>query len=168
MQMDEIFGVKGAVFFGMLTSVNGIVVITCTPIFTQLTLKWQDLDRIVLGIFIQIIGLSTYFFYDDQLVMYIFSMVILTVGEVIHTLGMNPYISKRIPSSHRGRITAIANMCMQTASSMGNTLVGKIIVLYTYKAVWIMVFVVGMILMALFMLYRKLDRKRFSRLYEKN
>lgn len=168
MQMDEIFGMQGAVFFGMLTSVNGIVVITTTPIFTQLTLKWHDLDRITVGVFIQVIGLSTYFFYNDELVFYIISMVILTIGEVIHTLGMNPYISKRIPSSHRGRITAIANMCMQVASSAGNTLVGKIIVLYTFKGVWVTVFIAGMMLTALFLIYRQLDRRRFSRLYEKN
>ena len=168
MQMDEIFGMQGAVFFGMLTSVNGIVVITTTPIFTQLTLKWHDLDRIMVGVFIQVIGLSTYFFYNDELVFYIISMVILTIGEVIHTLGMNPYISKRIPSSHRGRITAIANMCMQVASSAGNTLVGKIILLYTFKGVWVTVFIAGMILTVLFLIYRQLDRRRFSRLYEKN
>lgn len=168
MQMDEIFGMQGAVFFGMLTSVNGIVVITCTPIFTHLTLKWNDLDRIIVGVFIQIIGLSTYFFYDDQFAFYVVSMVILTVGEVIHTLGMNPYLSKRIPSSHRGRITALGNMCMQVASSAGNTVVGKIIVLYTFKGVWITVFGAGMILMVLFLIHRKLDRRRFARLYEKN
>jgi MFS family permease len=168
MQMDEIFGMQGAVFFGMLTSVNGIVVITTTPIFTQLTLKWHDLDRIIVGIFIQVIGLSTYFFYNDELIFYIISMVVLTIGEVIHTLGMNPYISKRIPSSHRGRITAIANMCMQVTSSVGNTMVGKIIVLYTFKGVWVTVFIAGMILTALLLIYRQLDRRRFSRLYEKN
>jgi predicted PurR-regulated permease PerM len=95
-------------------------------------------------------------------------MVVLTIGEVIHTLGMNPYISKRIPSSHRGRITAIANMCMQVTSSVGNTMVGKIIVLYTFKGVWVTVFIAGMILTALLLIYRQLDRRRFSRLYEKN
>ena len=72
MQMDEIFKNRSATLFGILTSVNGIVVITCTPIFTQLTLKWNDLDRIRLGVFIQIIGLSSFFFYHDEFALYVF------------------------------------------------------------------------------------------------
>ena len=46
-QMDEIFLDQGAVFFGMLTSINGAVVICFTPILTQLTLRWNDLKRII-------------------------------------------------------------------------------------------------------------------------
>lgn len=165
-QMDEMFFEQGAVFFGMLTSVNGLVVITCTPVFTQLTLKWSDLDRIILGVLIQIAALCSYYFYTDGLPFYIVSMVIFTLGEVLNTLGANPYLSKRLPASHRGRYVAVHNIFTSTFSSMGNTIVGKIIVLYTFREAWILVFFVGSLLMLVFAMFRKMDRIRFRLLYQ--
>lgn len=167
-QMDEIFLDQGAVFFGMLTSVNGLVVISCTPILTQLTLRWSDLDRIILGVFMQIVALCSYYFYTDGIGFYIVSMIVFTVGEVLNTLGMHPYISKRVPASHRGRFVSIHNICTTTFSSLGNTLVGKIIVMYTFRAGWILVFVVGSVLMGIFAVYREMDKKRFELLYKKD
>ena len=167
-QMDEIFLDQGAVFFGMLTSVNGLVVISGTPLFTQLTLKWSDLDRIILGIALQIAALCSYYFYTDRIEFYIVSMVVFTIGEVLNTLGMNPYISKRVPSSHRGRFTSVHNICTSAFSSFGNTLVGKIIVMYTFREGWIFVFIVGSLLLVAFSLYRGMDKKRFELLYHNN
>lgn len=165
-QMDEVFLNQGAVFFGMLTSINGAVVICCTPILTQITLKWSDLERISLGMLLQVVGLCSYFFYQDKLPPYVISMVVFTLGEILNTLGNSPYISKRIPSSHRGRFTSINNIFTHGSSYIGNAFVGKIVVLYTFKEGWIVVFAVGMVLMLFLAVYRGLDRKRFALLYE--
>lgn len=166
-QMDELFHERGAMFFGMLTSVNGIVVITCTPILTKLTLKWPDLDRCICGVLLEVLALTSYVFYNEIVGCYFVSMVVFTIGEILNTLGMSPYISKRIPASHRGRYTSIHNICTMTFSSLGNTVVGKIVVLYTFRQGWYLVFAAGMALMGLMAVYRRLDRKRFQLLYEK-
>ena len=166
-QMDEIFRNQGAVYFGMLTSINGVVVITCTPILTKLTLKWHDLERTILGIFLEIIGICSYYFYHDELIFYMISMVVFTLGEVMHTLGNSPYISKRIPDSHRGRFTSINNIVSHVSSSAGNAVVGKLILVYTFRESWILVFAVGSVLMGMLLIYRKADRKYFRLLYQK-
>lgn len=165
-QMDEIFLDKGAVFFGMLTSINGAVVIVFTPILTQLTLKWNDLQRISLGVLLEIMSLCSFFFYQNQLAPYIVSMMVFTLGEILDTLGNKPYISKRIPSSHRGRFIAINNILTSTTSSLGNTVIGKIVVLYSFRQGWIAVGVLGAGILILLAIYRGLDRKRFALLYE--
>ena len=165
-QMEEIFLDKGAVFFGMLTSVNGAVVIFFTPILTQLTLKWNDLQRISLGATLEIISLCSFFFYQNTLSPYIVSMIVFTLGEILETLGNKPYISKRIPSSHRGRYIAINNILTTTTSSVGNTVIGKIVVLYSFRQGWIAVGVIGSGLLMLLVVYRRLDRKRFELLYK--
>lgn len=164
-QMDEIFLDQGAVFFGMLTSINGAVVICFTPILTQLTLRWNDLKRIIAGVLLEIVGLCSYFFYQDGLVLYIISMVVFTLGEILNTLGSSPYISKRIPSSHRGRFTSINSIFTTMSSTLGNTIVGKIVVLYTFKEGWYVVAVFGSILMILLTIYQRMDKKRFQLLY---
>lgn len=165
-QMDEIFLEQGAVFFGMLTSINGAVVICFTPVLTQLTLHWGDLRRIIAGVFLEVIGLCSFFFYRDGLVLYIISMIIFTLGEILHTLGSSPYISKRIPSSHRGRFTSINNIFTTMSSSFGNTIVGKIVVLYSFKEGWYVVAVIGTVLMIILSVYQRLDKKRFQLLYK--
>lgn len=165
-QMDEVFFAQGAVFFGMLTSINGFVVICCTPLLTQLTLKWADLDRIRLGTLLEILGICSYFFYQKHLVLYILSMVVFTLGEILNTLGSSPYLSKRIPATHRGRFVSVSNIFTTLSSSLGSAVVGKIVVLYTFREGWIFVAAIGLVLMVLLQLYRGMDIRRFRLLYQ--
>lgn len=165
-QMDEVFFTQGAVFFGMLTSINGFVVICCTPLLTQLTLKWADLDRIRLGTLLEILGICSYFFYQKHLVLYILSMVVFTLGEILNTLGSSPYISKRIPATHRGRFVSVSNIFTTLSSSLGSAVVGKIVVFYTFREGWIFVAAIGLMLMVLLQLYRGMDIRRFRLLYQ--
>lgn len=167
-QMDEVFFTQGAVFFGMLTSINGFVVICCTPLLTQLTLKWADLDRIRLGTLLEILGICSYFFYQKHLVLYILSMVVFTLGEILNTLGSSPYISKRIPATHRGRFVSVSNIFTTLSSSLGSAVVGKIVVFYTFREGWIFVAAIGLVLMVLLQLYRGMDIRRFRLLYEED
>ena len=166
-QMDEMFSLKGAMYFGILTSINGAVVICFTPIITQLSLKWDDLKRIKCGVLLQVIGICSCAFYKQQLPLYIITMFVFTIGEIFSTLGTSPYISKRMPASHRARFTSINNIANSTAASAGNTIVGKIVILYSLRAGWIFVFGLGVALMVMFSIYRQADKKRFENLYKK-
>ena len=165
-QMDEVFLTQGAMYFGMLTSINGFVVICCTPLLTQLTLKWADLDRIRLGTLLEIIGICSYFFYRNSLPLYILSMIVFTLGEILNTLGSSPYISKRIPATHRGRFVSISNIFTTLSSSLGSAVVGRIVVFYSFREGWIFVAAIGAVLMTLLWFYRSMDAKRFCLLYE--
>ena len=167
-QMDEVFLSQGAMFFGMLTSINGFVVILCTPLLTQLTLKWPDLDRIRLGTVLEILGICSYFFYRSNLSAYILSMVVFTLGEILVTLGNSPYISKRIPATHRGRFISVSGIFTSLSSSLGSAVVGSIVVAYSFREGWIFVAAIGAILMVLLQVYRRMDAKRFCLLYNQS
>lgn len=166
-QMDEMFLDQGALLFGTLTSINGGVVILFTPILTQLTIRWNDLERIFLGIVMQIFGICSCVFFRDGFVCYVVAMFIFTLGEILHTLGHSPYVSKRIPASHRGRFVSIDNICASMVSSLGNTVVGKVLVMYSFKEAWWLVFAVGMVLVGVLVGYCRMDRKRFELLYHR-
>ncbi len=165
-QMDEMFLENGAKFFGIMTSVNGAVVIIFTPLLTQLTLKWNDLKRVRWGIIIQSLTICMNYFYHDELFFYITTMVAFTIGEVLHTLGNSPYMSKRIPSSHRGRFVSINNLFVNFSSKLGNMVVGKIIVMYTFREGWILVAAIAAVLIMGLGFLSKQDKKRFGLLYE--
>ena len=165
-QMDEVFSENGAKFFGFLTSINGFVVICCTPLLTQLTLKWTDLDRIRLGSVLELIGLCSYFFYRNSLPLYIISMVVFTLGEILSTLGSSPFLSKRIPATHRGRFVAISGIFTMLSASMGSAAVGRLVVFSSFRMGWIAVAAVGAVLILLQLIYTRLDKKQFCLLYE--
>ena len=93
-------------------------------------------------------------------------MVVFTIGEILNTLGSSPYISKRIPATHRGRFISVSGIFTTLSSSLGSAVVGKIVVLYTFREGWIFVAVVGLVLMVMLQLYRSMDIKRFRLLYE--
>ena len=93
-------------------------------------------------------------------------MIVFTIGEVLHTLGNSPYISKRIPSSHRGRFVSINNLSINFSSKLGNMMVGKIIVMYTFREGWILVLVVSLLLIMAMGTFSKRDKQRFALLYE--
>ena len=85
----------------------------------------------------------------------------------MHTLGNSPYISKRIPDSHRGRYNSVNNIIINMSSSVGNAVVGNVIILYTFRESWILVFGVGIILMGMLFVYQRFDQKYFHLLYDK-
>ena len=95
------------------------------------------------------------------------SMVVFTLGEILNTLGSSPYISKRMPASHRGRFTAINNIVSNVSASAANKIIGKVIVMYTFREAWILVFGIGLVLQIMLLFYRKSDKKRFELLYSK-
>lgn len=164
--MDEIFQAKSAFYFGMLTSVNAFVVIIGTPLLTSLCKGIRDLYRLQLGHALQILGLSLYIFIRSSFMLCIFSMIIFTIGEILVTLSNTPYLTKRIPSSHRGRILSISSNVTYVAGGMANIFVGKLADVMALQKVWIVIFLLGCILMIIYVFYHRLDHKTYAKLYE--
>lgn len=165
-QIDEMFKENGAMLFGILTSINGTVVILGTPILTQVTLLWSDFRRIRLGVLLEILGICSNYFFREEIILYALAMVIFTVGEILKTLGDSPYISKRIPASHRGRYATLNRIFTSSVSSVGNIIIGKWILLFGFRNAWGVIFVVGILLVGLQTFYQKMDKERFALLYE--
>ena len=106
LNLEQIYGAQGAVLFGTLTSVNAFVVIIGTPILTRLMVRVRDVERLLIGEILVVIGFSAYIFVQNVLVVWFISMIIFTLGEICETLGRQPYLTRRIPSSHRGRFSS--------------------------------------------------------------
>lgn len=168
LNLESIFSTKGAFYFGILTSVNATVVIVFTPIFTKLFSKWKDLDLMMLGCIFQISSLSTYIFNRHQFWICVVAMIIFTFGEIVNTLANIPYLTKRIPSSHRGRILSISNNIIFVLGSMANYGIGKLVEILNLQIVWIIIVGIGVVELGLFVIYRQWDHRTFQLLYGKN
>lgn len=168
LNLEAAFGEGGATLFGMLTSVNAITVIIGTPILTKVMAKVRDVNKLVIGISLEVFGLAMYIFIQNMLWLSFLSMVIFTLGEISNAIGSSPYITRRIPASHRGRISAIGTVFgtgFQSVTQMG---IAYLIDTQTLSFVWIVITVIGVVTIMGMYVLSLIDKKEYTLLYEKS
>ena len=166
LNLEDAFGEGGATLFGMLTSVNAITVIIGTPILTKVMAKVRDVNKLVIGISLEVFGLAMYIFIQDMLWLSFVSMVIFTLGEISNAIGASPYITRRIPASHRGRISAIGTVFgtgFQSVTQMG---IAYLIDTQTLSFVWIVITIIGVVTIMGMYVLSLIDKKEYTLLYE--
>ena len=94
-------------------------------------------------------------------------MVVLTWGEISYMLAESPYMTRRIPSSHRGRIHGLMEIIRIGFMSLYQLLIGFIYKNHTPIFTWIIVLLTGVAFMLLAVLLTKADKKRYKNLYRR-
>ena len=79
LNMETLYGAKGAAIFGMLTSTNALVVIIATPIITTFAGRIIDVQKILIGESLIILGLSGYRFVQGIMPLYFVLMIIFPI-----------------------------------------------------------------------------------------
>ncbi len=134
----------GAVFYGLLASINGLVVITCTPLVTKLIEGKRDLYKNVLGGLLYMIGFGGFAFATGKWG-FVLCCFIFTIGEIIVTISFMPFLANRTPASHRGRINAILPLIMGMGRAFGPLIMGYVIQASSIEAGWQLVGVVMLV-----------------------
>ena len=96
-------------------------------------------------------------------------MFVFTIGEVVTVLGSNPYNSRRIPASHRGRIGGISSVIHSLFSSLTQYLISGILFLSgsNYRLIWTVFICCGLMAAGLYTTMYGPDKRTFPKLYEK-
>jgi hypothetical protein len=96
-------------------------------------------------------------------------MFVFTLGEVITVLGSNPYASRRIPASHRGRIGGISSVVHSIFSSLTQYLISFMLIATgsNYALLWIVFMGCGILAAVLYGFMYKPDKRTFPKLYER-
>lgn len=167
LQLKTNLGEYGATIYGYLSSVNGLVVILFTPIFTILLKKVPELLKILLSLVFY--GISMVLFgFNVAIASAFIAMIVYTFGEVVNSIGSQPYIGRRIPLSHRGRIIGFLNGARAITSFISQLLISGILLLTkdNYSLIWgiYIIFIVIAFIMNIFI--KQLDKKRFPKLYD--
>ena len=167
LNMDHFFGTRGAMLLGTLTSINAVAVLIGTPFFTSLLSGIRDVTKLQLGVLLQMLGYGLFMFARDSLVSYFLSILVFTCGQVLMSLGDQPYISRRVPASHRGRMSAIRStgqMTLQGAFLLG---AGQVADFLPMGAIWLGMVIVGFLNFLVIFWLRRLDKKQFSLFYSR-
>ena len=168
LQLKEAMGETGATIYGYLNSLNGFVVIVFTPVFTVVLRKFTEIPKTVLGLLLFLAGIG-FFSINTATAVLFAGMFIFTLGEVITVLGSNPYSSRRIPASHRGRVGGISTVVHSVFSSLTQYLISFMLILSgsNYRLLWVVFIICGAVCAGLYGFLYGPDKRTFPKLYQK-
>lgn len=156
---------SGAKIYGSMVSFNGFIVIAFTPILTALLSRFRELPKAIMGIGLYSISYVLIVNQPARLVFFIM-IFFFTIGEIVNTLGSNPYMSRRIPASHRGRVSSYMGIGYMLGGMGGRLLAGILNDALGYDFTFTLVGGLGFICVLIIALNYKLDKKVFPKLYE--
>lgn len=164
LQLKKVTG--GAELYGFMNSLNGFVVIIFTPILTVLLKKITELPKVAAGLILYISGMMFYAFSKQTWLLFV-GMFVFTLGEVVTVLGNNPYMTRRTPSSHWGRVGGLLTVSYSLFTSLTQYLVSWILrdESNTYLTIWMIFIACGGFAVLLYMALYPYDKQRFPKLY---
>ncbi len=167
LQLKEDMGQVGAKIYGYMNSLNGFTVILFTPLLTMVLKKFTEIPKTIAGQLLFLSGMVLFANYRFVWVLYV-GMFIYTLGEVVTVIGANPYSSKRIPASHRGRVGGLSNVIYSLFSSVTQYIISFILTLSgsNYLLLWIIFMSLGAVAVCIYGLLYRPDKKAFPALYK--
>lgn len=167
LQLKDALGEAGATIYGYLNSLNGFVVIVFTPVLTVLLRKLTEIPKIIFGLLLFIAGIAMFSTGTAMAALFV-GMFVFTLGEVVSVLGSNPYTSRRIPASHRGRIGGISSVVHSVFSSLTQYLISFMLIASksNYRLLWVVFIVCGLVATVLYAFTYVPDKRTFPKLYE--
>ncbi len=165
LHMEEAFSGSGAFRFGLLTSINAVVVVIGTPVLTKRFFHVMDIRIMYLGQLLESVGLACFIFVGHYFAIAVVGIMIFTLGEILGAISKTPYLTKRIPKTHRGRLLSIINSFSGLIGVLSNYGIGILVDHYSFSAVWMMIAAIGLLAMLLYSVYVRLDRKTYPGLY---
>ena len=168
LQLKDVLGEAGATIYGYLNSLNGFVVIVFTPILTIVLRKLTEIPKTIFGLLLFVAGIA-FFSADTAIAVLFVGMFVFTLGEVVTVLGSNPYNSRRIPASHRGRVGGISSVIHSIFSSLTQYLISLMLILThsNYRLLWMVFIACGLVAAALYAFMYGPDKRTFPKLYER-
>lgn len=168
LQLKDVMGQAGATLYGYLNSLNGFVVIVFTPILTIALKKLTEIPKTILGLLLFVAGIALFSLDTAAAVLFV-GMFVFTLGEVVTVLGSNPYASRRIPASHRGRVGGISSVVHSVFSSLTQYLISFLLMATgsNYSLLWLVFIICGLVAAAMYGFLYLPDKRTFPKLYQK-
>ncbi len=141
--LTNIFGTKGAKFYGILQSSNALTVIFFTPLISLLTKnKSPFLMVAVAGIFYAF-GFGFYSIFKIM-PLFIFTTIIWSIGEIIQVTHQNVFIANRSPINIRGQVNSAFQILSGTGFILGPVFSGFIQKYNKISTIWYLVFLLSL------------------------
>ena len=165
LDMAAVHGDDGAFIFGTVTSFNCITVVLFTPIITKLFTRIRDTGKMVIGRILVFAGYLVFLLLLGFIPGYYLAMLIFTWGEIFSTVSEGPYVSSRIPASHRGRINGIMSVAYTVVGGAVDLFVGQLYDRAGSTWTWAVILGVTFASAAVAIILKARDKKAYPKLY---
>lgn len=165
LDLGRVHGDDGAVIYGSVSSLNCVVVVLFTPIFTRIFRKIAHTKMNLMGQSFLLIGYVIFLLYLGNIPFYYAAIVLFTFGEILTTLANGPYLTLRAPASHRGRINGLLTVVQSVMQGGCMLLSGILYDAFGSTTAWTLVFsilAVGIVLSIGLIFF---DKRRYKELY---
>ena len=166
LDMAAVHGDQGAVIFGTVSSLNCVTVVLFTPVITKLFAKMRDTGKMFAGRMLAFLGYAVFLLLLGFIPGYYLAMLIFTWGEIFNVLSEGPYVSTRIPASHRGRINGLMTVAYTAVTGAVDLAVGQLYDRAGSGWTWALILSVTLVSAGLVLVLRVLDRKAYPKLYQ--
>ncbi len=168
LDMGRVHGENGALIFGTVSSLNCIVVVLFTPLITRLFRSLTELKKLLLGLLLVAAGYVVFLNLLGHVPAYYAAMLLFTWGEIFATIMDGPYLTSRIPASHRGRVNSVMGVAGGVITAVCNLTVGHIYEGLSPVAAWTLVLCLLACALVLCLILIPADKRAFPKLYEKS
>jgi MFS family permease len=136
LQMEDLFGISaGARYFGILCSLNCIVVVLATPFLVLFTKRNSPLFNMSISGLLYMIGFGFYGVANHLAIFYILT-VVWTLGEIVSATNIGVYIANHSPVTHRARFQSIFDIVQGTGRAIGPLTMGNFLMNHTIPEAW--------------------------------
>jgi len=157
-QLEALYPQLGAVTFGMLASLNGLVVLICTPLLTSGLRSYPALRRVALGGLLYLVGFGMFAFAESRL-LFALGCIIFTLGEITVTISYMPYVANRTPASHRGRMNAVLPLLMGVGYTAGPIIMSRGLLIFAPQTGWVLISMVLAIAVVSMLILERYDAR---------
>lgn len=154
--------------YGFMYSLNGLVVILATPVLTFYLKRINEVNKFGIAIFFFMSSFLIYAFLGSFIYLLFIGMIVFTIGEVINTIANAAYFSRRVPASHRGRISSMIGLIASIVGAMAQLTFGILVDFLDYRLCWLIIIALGVLALTLIPLFRRSDKREYHLLYEVN
>ena len=167
LDLAKIHGDSGAVIFCFINSLKIIVLVLFKPMLTKNFKGLFEPAKTILGQTLLLAGFAVFLLFQGRIPFYYAAMTILTWGEIFSVLAENPYLTKRMPASHRGRINGLAAVVRIGIASVYQLVIGAVYENGSSVAAWTTVLLIGGFFVLICIMLAVKDRKVYKNLYQK-
>ena len=161
LDMGITYAGRGSVLFGSMTSVNCIVVVTCTAVITKLFSKLRETGKMLVGEGLILLGYLIFLLFIRTPWLCFVAITVFTFGEIFNTISSSPFLTRRIPASHRGRILAVMNVFCGLSGSGIQLLTGWLYDTNGSRTAWLSIIGIGVLELVIVAVMAGFDRKDY-------
>ncbi len=150
---------KGSIIYGNIGVINGITVVIFTTFVTKFFKDIREIINIILALVIAMIGFSLFAYTESSYAFYL-GTFLFTIGEILETISVLPFIMKYTPETHRGRMAGVFPVIMGIGFLAGPVLSGQLKEQYSYTFTWQVFLIAAALSIVLLFVVLLLDKKR--------